>query len=430
MSIPIPKEIAYSQKLASLPAGTQCTSIVVAPSNGSVFSSGGNVIYFDMPARGYLVPSSMYLRYNLQTNATAAGYIKGTPFSAPFLRSEVLIGSQIIESIQQYNQLYNIMVNTKLSIGQKMGMAATLGYVDNGTNTMTSANLNGRFVSSGDIYALAGPLGNILSNADHLVPLGMMPSCRIQLTTDTVSNIFNSSITSYTNVPSSFLLGNLELCFDVIDFGPDVDSLVQSMADADGNIFIKSQSFTSANQTVASGTSGTVELVYNQRLSSIKSLIANIGTSSSYTTISSVDITNNKGDYQFIVAGTAYPQRPISTLINKAGAFMELMNCWGPAHDLMSSNTSITPADWQCVTSATANSSSSVCGKFYVGTNVEKLSTNGALLTGISSQLSPISFRINMGSQSSAEAHTVTLICNYDALLVINLATRQASVKQ
>jgi hypothetical protein len=173
---------------------------------------------------------------------------------------------------------------------------------------------------------------------------------------------------------------------------------------------------------VASGTGGTIELVYNQRLSSIKSLIANIGTSSSYTTAASVDITNNKGDYQFIVAGTAYPQRPISAYLNKAGAFMELMGCWGPAHDLMSSNTSITPADWQCVTSSTANASASVCGKFYVGTNVEKLSTNGALLTGISSQLSPISFRINMGSQSSAEAHTVTLICNYDAVLVINVA--------
>jgi hypothetical protein len=236
---PIPKEIAYSQKLAALPAGTTCTSVVVSPSNGSAFSGGGSVIYFDIPARSYLLPSSMYLRYNLTTNATAAGYIKGTPFAAPFLRSEVLIGSQIVESIQQYSQVYNLLVNTKMNIGQKMGMAATLGYLDN-SSTLTSANLNGRYVASGDVYSLAGPLGNLLSNCDHLVPLGMMPSCRIQLTTDTVANMFNSSITSYTNVPSNYYVSNLELCFDLIDFNSDVDSLVQSMADADGNILIKS----------------------------------------------------------------------------------------------------------------------------------------------------------------------------------------------
>ena len=192
----LPKEIAYNQKLAALPASTTATSIVVAPSNGQSFTSGGSIIYFDLPARGYLVPSSMYLRYKLATGATAAGFLKGTPFATPFLRSEVLIGSQVVECIQQYNQLYNIMVNTKLSVGQKMGMACALGYTDL-TTTLTSTNMNGRYVASGDSYSLAGPLGNILSNCDHLVPLGMMPSCRIQLTTDTVSNMYNTSLTGY-----------------------------------------------------------------------------------------------------------------------------------------------------------------------------------------------------------------------------------------
>jgi hypothetical protein len=201
------------------------------------------------------------------------------------------------------------------------------------------------------------------------------------------------------------------------------------MADADGNIFIKSQSYVSANQTLASGTVGTTELVFNQRLSSIKSLFANIGTSGSYTTFCSVDPGANNTDFQFIVAGAPYPQRPISTALNRAGAFMELMNAWSPAHDTLSSCTSINPVDFFQNGNATQQTSAGICGKFYVGCNVEKLSTNSALLTGISSQLSPISFRMNIGT-ATVEAHTITLICCYDALLQINLPNRQASVKQ
>jgi hypothetical protein len=68
-------------------------------------------------------------------------------------------------------------------------------------------------------------------------------------------------------------------------------------------------------------------------------------------------------------------------------------------------------------------------GKFYLGTNVEKLSTNGALLTGISSQGSPISFRVSMGTATSQTA-VIQLICLYDALLQVDMASRTLVVMQ
>ena len=68
-------------------------------------------------------------------------------------------------------------------------------------------------------------------------------------------------------------------------------------------------------------------------------------------------------------------------------------------------------------------------GKFYIGTNVEKLSTNGALLTGISSQGSPISVRVAIGTQT-AQIHTINLICLYDALLNIDIASRTVVIMQ
>ena len=427
----LPREIDYSQKLATLPSNTSCLSAVVAPANGSTFSTDSALIYFDLPSRGFMVPSSLYLRYKVTAVAgTTIPIIKGIPFSTFFSKSEVLIGSQIVESIQQYGQLYNIMVNTKLNHATKTSMAYGFGLIDNAT-VPTYSNLNGRTLaaSSTQYFTMAAPLGNILSNCDHLVPLGMMPSVRIQLTTEALSTIlFQGSATT------TFSLSNLELCMDIIEFGDDVNRIVASMADTEGNIFLKSQSFSSSSQYLASASSGQVELVFNQRLSSIKSVIANFGKATLNTIYDSVDVTSSTqsgstgGDYQFVIAGQTFPPRPISTVTGKAGAFMELMNCWGPAHSIETNNMSITPAEFSYISAGTTTGL--IPGKFYVGCNVEKLSTNNALLTGQSSMLSPISLRINIGSTATGEVHTVTLICCYDAILSINVITRQASVKQ
>lgn len=419
----LPKEINYAAKLAALPPNTSCFSAVVCPSNGQTFADSGAVIQFDLPSRGYLVPNSMYLRYKITVaSATTAPVIKATPVYTPFARLETIVGSQIIESIQSYNQLANMVVNTKLNMAQKAGLAYGFGLIDYST-APSFINLNARTLSAatGETWTMAAPLGCILSNADHLVPLCKMPSCRIQLTTETLAACFT------TTTQTSFTLSNMELCFDIIDFGAEVDAMVDGMADENGNIYIKSQSFTSSTQTIAAATVGTIELVYNQRLSSIKSVIANFGRPAVNTFFDSVDITSANGDYQFLIASAPYPPRPISAVNNKAGALMELSQIWGPCHDMTSTNLSINPKEFSQISGSTTTAF--LPGKFWFGVNTEKLSTNGNLLTGVSSQLSPISLRVNIGT-ATTEIHTATLMCCYDALLEINVATRQVAVKQ
>lgn len=422
----LPREIDYSSKLHALPPQTSCLSAVVSPSNGSTFSAGGGeIIMFDLPARSFLVPGSLYLRYKLAVvNGTTADFLLGTPFATPFARLETLIGSQNVESISGYNALYNMIVNTKLNLAQKAGMATNLGLLDM-TTAQDFTKLNGRNIpaSATTSISLAAPLGCILSNCSELVPLCFMPSVRIQLTTEAISKMvqIGTSVTGYT-------LSNLELCFDIIDFGPEVESVCASMANADGNIMLKSQSFVSSSQSIAGGAIGQIELVFNQRLSSIKSIFALLQPQNLTKTFGSKDITKSSGDYQFLVASMAYPPRPLSALNNNSGILMELLNSWGPSHDITSNNCSISPVEWARV--ADSGDTAQLPGKFIVGVNTERLSTNSSLLTGISSQLSPISFRINMGSAVSTEAFTCTLISCYDALLEINPATRQASVKQ
>lgn len=439
----LPREINYSSAM-SLPEGTQSNSIVSSPINGQTFGAS-QIIQFDLVQRGYMVPESLYLRYKLTVTGGTAGtvnnFIRGTPVYSFLSRLETIVGSQVVESIQNYNILSNMLVNCKMNYAQKVGLANSFGYstadatlanqVDFGlsrTNLPNGGNLLGATAAAPANFFYAAPLGCLLSNADHLVPLKFMPSCRIQLTTETLANAIQSPAGA--NAIASYSLSNVELCYDIIEFSPFVDQAISSMGQ--GSITIRSQSYLSSGVTLPAASSGSLEFLFNQRLASIKSLFAHLSgtlsTVSLNTLFDSVDATGTLGgDYQFFVSGLPYPPRPISTVLNKAAVSMELSLAFGPAHDLLSSNFSIAPTEFNStnVTVTTQNA----MGKFYVGTNTEKLSTNGALLTGISSQGSPISVRVSIGT-ATTNAQVIQLICLYDALLKIDIPSRTLVVLQ
>lgn len=423
----VPREVDYSSRPTALPPNTINTDIVIAPSNGSSFGNDGDIIQFQLPATGFLIPSTMYLRYKCKVVGTTTNpQMRGTPFYTPFVRSQVSVGASVVESIEGYNQLANLLVNTKMDIAEKTGLAYPLGILDY-TTVPNSSNINGRLLPAlTETWDMAGALGNILSNADHLVPLGAMPSVQIQLTMDAINNMFTVPNGS---ALTSILLSNLELCFQSVQFGAEVDPMVLSMTDEEGNILIKSQSYSSSSQVCPIQT-GQTELVFNQRLSSIKSLVANLngaGTTTLNDWADSVDITSGNGDYQFLIANRPYPVRPMSVLQNKGGVYQELANCWSMAHSLYSSKLAITPAEFSVEDNDATTVS--VPAKFYVAQNCEKLSSS-AMLTGVSSQLSPISLRINFGGVAPNDAHSVALICCFDAIMVINPLARQVVIRQ
>ena len=125
----IPQQLNYAAgALNTLPEGTNSQSMVVVPSNGSTFETDGAIITFDLPSRGYLQPSTMYLRYKCKVESTTtAPQMKGTPAYTPFVNSTVLLGSQVVESIQNYNALNNVIFNTKMDVAGKQSYAYSLG---------------------------------------------------------------------------------------------------------------------------------------------------------------------------------------------------------------------------------------------------------------------------------------------------------------
>jgi hypothetical protein len=218
----------------------------------------------------------------------------------------------------------------------------------------------------------------------------------------------------------------VQLRYKIVDFGGAVEQIVLGSSD---KLYIKSQSFALTSQTLAANSTGFIELVYNLRYASVKSLFAingNRATGGSNGAFDSVDLTSSNGDYSFSVGGVLYPPAPISTRTSKTQALLELRSAVGSIFD-KNNNMSINSIEFN-LSSTAAASTYQAPAKFYVGTSTERLNSNN-LLTGISTNNSPISYRINTGTATGAANSTVSLIINFDCLLEVDTMMRQVSVK-
>jgi hypothetical protein len=248
-----------------------------------------------------------------------------------------------------------------------------------------------------------------------------MGQMRIELVVSTLVDMFKSSPVA---IATGISLSNLELCYTQIEMGSEIEAMVRSSA----LTHIKTHSFVNTASTLASGTSGQVALVYNQRLASIKSAFLFMSQSNAGTNngeFDSVDITSNNGSYWLTIAGRSVPQTPYNTAINKAGIFQGLRGAIGSIYS-KDNNCGINSVEWNYVSGATTTFDAPA--KFIVGMDCEVIPENDYILSGISSQNSAISVNIQLGT-ATATGHNVHLIMDYDALLEVDFATGMTSVK-
>lgn len=459
MSVVLPKELAYSPSLPSLP---ECSSkeVVLSAVNGNSFVAG-NLVQWDFPQQGFLDPASLYIRYRVVVPAVATNpyVIKKIPVYTLIQKLEVLFGSQVVETINDYNVWTNLWSDLQMDVAQRYGSGTSLGMTGNTTAATPAADyLTTTIAQASDGATLfplnvgaqgvsySAPLPCILSGAEKLVPLGMMPQVRLQITLESLANAFIAAGAELNVVfPASATFSNMELCYTSVDFGGDVQEMVKSMGD---KIYIKSQSVSAMGNNVSVASVGTLDLIYNQRLASVKSLFATFcpitaaGAVAVNGKLDSVDITSSNGSLVFNIAGVNYPQREISTLYNKASVMTELRKACGALHsdsffpcigiNEFNALDSAPPAGSVMsggIAIATTPTSRHNPAKFYFGVNTEKLTTNGVLLSGISTQSAPISLRLQLGT-ATTYGYNVSVFALYDALIEVSPLMRDASVKQ
>ena len=431
----LPKEINYTEQMNSLPANTQSKSIVISPANLTTLSTTtGGTAQFNLQNTGFIIPSSMYIRGKVAvvgSGNNAEMFQRGIPAYSLWSKSAVIVGSQVVEQINGYGRLATALVDLKLSPAGKSGMSPAFALTNETDAQTLNTRINGRLSDSNnaDAYSFASPLPNVLSLSEKLLPAEYMPSMRIELTLDILANMFQQS--PATSNADSLTISNLELVYTEVQFGGDFAPTLMSLADTNGDVLIKSQSYQTATQTLA-GIAGTQTLTFNQRLSSVKSVLAyfdGVGANRLNGIYDAVDVTRGEsgsgGSYQFQIGGVYYPQVALDTARCRAGVFAELSNAFSPSHDYYSGQMAISPLEWSRDENSTTSQTSP--GKFFVGVNTERLDTNGVMLSGVSTALVPISLNVRCDTAPTATlAHLVTL---FDAIIQVNLVNKTCSVK-
>ena len=434
MSFSLPKELNYDV-LKSLPSGITNTQVQLLPINGASFScaTSGTIIQYILPSVGYLQPDSVYIKYNYTVVSTGESQILACPVFTPFQRSQVLFGSSIVENINNYNAVNHLISNINLDVAQKWGLQSTYGYANSSATAFqvsTLQNLNGAVLPTNATGGWSGYLNNILSNSEKLVPLGSMPSVMVQLTLDSIANMFAPAVAAVTAntstgvlaqaavvVPSNFTLTNVQLCYNMIQAPDEINRMVMK----DEKIFIKSHSWANIQNTIPLGSAGQLELVYNTRLASIKSAFLLNSSSSTNGIYDSFDVTSN-GDYQFLIAGRTFPNRPITNndimpqLRKSTGSIGDKANTFCIDNQEMS---------YSLATTTTV----SAPAKFYPSVSLATVPWTDVLLSGVSTQSSPISCRFNIQT-ATVKSVTSSLVLFYDAIIEIDVLSKSATVKQ
>jgi len=452
----LPKSIDYSSPLATLPDGTMNYLVCNTPINNSSFLPGSTIIVDLNNVPAFLDPASLSFRYKytaVTQSAAAASYavavnsgIVGCPAYTPFLRVDILANSAVVESINNYNTLATMLTNTTLSISEKFGQQASLGYSGFGTTggdaTMANQSTDGIIIATTasnattvaiaattvNNYISAPLIGCSLSNAEKLVPMDYV-NWRIQLTLDSLANIGSSLSTDFPL--TAYTITNFEIVYNQIQFPMQINQQIKM---SNPKIRIKTKSFAIGSQSIPAASNGTINLYYNLRYASVRSLFLlcsptnSPNVTSASKSMESVDPTTNNGSIQFSCAGVVIPQNPLSTVNNKSGILNELRRAVNGS--LYDKTNSMAIGGSEFIATQITTNTIAIPGKFYVGVNTQKLTeSQDYMFTGISSANSQINVIISTAT-ATTNALNAYLIANYDAIYEIDTLTKQMNYIQ
>ena len=432
METALPSQLNYGGQ-SIVPPSTDSYEVVVRPTtNGSYV--GGSQAYFDIPCVDFLDPSSMYIRYRLNTTSAGAAtqFLRGAPVYAPIQRVQTYMSGQSREIIDEYGQILTYVLNNQLAVSMKAG-SASYGYsVQTASETNIYDGLVISHTGAGTIStSLAAPFVNCLSLCDKFIPLDGMNSLRFVLTFDSLTNIFCPTGTTYPaggtfTAPTNFTIDNLEIVYTAIRFNDEIKNMLLGSGE---ELVIKTQSFNNITSILPASSSGVLAIPFQLRLSLIKSLhtlfVKNDNTTNPNGKFESRDVTSANGSYQYDCAGKLYPQLALDTLNNKSATLMEGKKAWNALY-----STEWTPSINALEFSINDGNTSTVTipAKYFFSTNTERVSSNQYLLSGMSSQNSPVILRINIGQTTSAHNYNISCVALYDMLIRVNTATRQVDV--
>ena len=345
-AIGLPQTLKYDLP-PSLPDSARAYSVNVAPDGITTVTGGaaattifatnnavnfGNFtsqnVSFTIPSgmsdSVFMDPASTTLSFTASYTTNATANAGGANYSmnligsgASFWDQLVLYSNNVpIEQIGSYGLLQNFMLQNTVNVAERNGGISVCMGAD------SSLGLNGidlgTAVSTTYKYSFTIPLLSVIgANSDKFIPVGSINNLQLVMTTANLIP-FASYCTGTVTASTSFgpiTLQDFTLNMKYIDVGDMAGALLKQTLQ-DGKWFIKSQTYTNSNVTLANGSSGQQQLLLQIRNTSVKSILHQFGISQSAQAPNGYyDAFNiNLNSRQCQVGGSFYPNKTINDI--------------------------------------------------------------------------------------------------------------------
>jgi len=366
LQIPLNQALTSDMLLGLKPSAPKSRSyrINIAPINKNTFTPLDQIV-FELPSgrRGtWLDQSQSYLKFSVQFASTAAVssagvvtnnfntgntgiYLENSAYSF-FQRLDIYHASNLLESINEYGQLANFLIDTSLTQSDKAGLSTLIGC--NGVHNMvTSVNvgaptansaLNGNItvlqmpgdrsgqsvtsvtiasgISTAIPYTFSLPLlsGVIGVNASKMLPVGKLSSpLRVELY---LSSNDDAIYYGTSAAGAQWQIVNVEFCACYVELNDD--NLDLQLA-PDQSEYISTTTYRQSSSNLPAATSGEYTVLLPFRAASINSLYARFrsfasaeqGVNASAAYRKSSSINPNFSSVYFRVGSSIYPNKPI-----------------------------------------------------------------------------------------------------------------------
>jgi len=449
--------------------------INVAPLNKSVFV-GGDQCIFEVPTSRpgtYLDNTQTYLKFSVQCSSTTASavggsgiYLDNSAYSF-FQRIDTYHSANLLESISEWGQLANFLIDTGLTKSDKEGLSTMIGtnYISNLVNASASYSQYGApgvvqlpgdrsGISLASVSTASGintaipynfslPFFNgiIGVNCSKNLPVGKLNSpVRIE------AFLANNDDAIYSGTSSAgaiWQLVNVELVLTYIELNDDIPH------DPSVPMYISTKSWRQASTYIPASTSGEFTALLPFRFASLCSLYGRFLNQSNAVQGSNSTASYRKGSsvncwsqYYFRVGSQMIPNKPVN-LINGSlvgtgsEGYAELIKSF---HALSTSigNTAIPYNQYNVCTTATQGWSAPYApgskttgtldthaNSFAIGLELESFSNRtDTILSGVSTLNTQIFFTgvVNSGATVGGTANSNIIahfFANFDSILVI-----------
>jgi hypothetical protein len=322
----LPDEYKINEPVEPFKKNVVNNLVSVSPKNSQTYSQG-QTIEVELPQSQWLNPTSLSLNYKLLVNTNAAQpSMIGVPAYCAFSKLEVLADGNVIDCVNNYNQICQMVVSGTLDVAQKAGNTG-YGYLSNHYLTdfdgrLFTANLTDTSADA-TIYLSVPLIANVIANSTKNLPLFCMPKITFRFTIGNINDMY--VVTAGSGTFTKYEISQFYLSYESSSLGNEVERLVSK-----SNIKIKSFGYANSGNTILAGSNNTQQIVFNAPYASLKAafLLCTRGNATGSKWGEFSDITSGAGEFQFKIGNNSlYPQKALSTTFADSSIMNEFKRC-------------------------------------------------------------------------------------------------------